>query len=235
MRNRVFGKKLRMCVVALAMGSLLGISGCAMFQQGQSGPPQIQEPDEASMAPDWEFSKIHTLAVLPLSPVGQTDEQFADNLSASLTSELQQRQSQWKIIGEHEVITAINANSLTSGFKNLQADFNTFGGNGGQMVTSAATKEFLQQLGKATGADGFLIGTYKLTTVQIQTGVNYYNNQPTYASEPQCKLELTLFDASTSHRWWTAVKTYRGERQSIINALVQTMATYLGKGTLRQL
>lgn len=219
-------------VGAVVWASLLTMAGCgSMF--GSSSTERITAPS-ASTSPKMDFEKIRTIAVFPLFPAGQVDEQqFAESLVAELTAEVAKRQSQWTIQSYRETLGFINAGDLGSGYKNLQADYNTFGGPGGQMVVSPATREFLGRLSEVSGADAFIIGSYNLGTSQTYDSNPFTGTLIRYVDS--CEVRLSVYYVREDENWWTASVTRAGDRGKIIASIAQSLGAYMGKGTLRQL
>ncbi len=78
---------------------------------------KILAPSSADVSPDMDFTKIGSVAVFPLFPSGGVgnaqlqyfeDPAFADQICETFTSELTQKQSQWKIYGQRDTLAAIN-------------------------------------------------------------------------------------------------------------------------------
>jgi len=210
----------------------LVVCGCAMMFQGAQTGEQIKPP-EAHVSPKMDFTRISKLGVFPLFPSGGIEEQtFAEGLIAALTSALEARQAQWQVQGYREVVSAINERALGTGYKNLQADFNTFAGPGGQFVLSPATRKFLGDLQRTTGVDAFLIGTYSLTQeprlVRGPLG-------PVQRVVDVSTVRVTLYYAKDAENWWTASTGRYGARAGVIDEIAKSLGAYLGKGTLRQL
>ncbi|MBN8645572.1 MAG: hypothetical protein J0L61_10090 [Planctomycetes bacterium] len=206
--------------------------GCgAMF--GSSGSERITAP-QASRSPKMDFDRIGTIAVFPLFPAGQVDEpEFAEGLVASLTEQVARHQSQWKIQSYRETLGFISQADLGAGYKNLQADFNTFGGPGGQIVMSPATREFMRRLASVSGADAFIIGSYNLGVQARQTQNPFTGAAVRYVDA--CEVRLSVYYAPDDENWWTAAVTRAGSRDFIRQEISSSLGAYLGKGTLRQL
>jgi hypothetical protein len=221
--------------LVLAVACLaLGLVGCVDFTGGRRGNPNITPPD-ASRSPNMDFTKIASVGIFPLFPSGQSveNEQFAESLISTLTGEIQQRQSQWKILSYKDILTAINTGNLGTGYKNLQADYNTFGGPGGQLILSPATREFLKDLRTKSGADAFLIGSYTLGAHQeVQQNIVF---GPVLVKSDMCTVRVSLFYAKDEQNWWMASINRYGKADAIVNEIAQSLASYMGKGTLRQL
>lgn len=219
-------------VGATLLASVIWIVGCGSLF-GSSGGTRITAPN-ASTSPKMDFGKIRTIAVFPLFPAGQVDEQqFAESLVAELTAEVAKRQSQWTIQSYRETLGFISAGDLGSGYKNLQADYNTFGGPGGQMVVSPATREFLRRLSEVSGADAFIIGSYNLGTSQTYDTNPFTGTRVSYVEA--CEVRLSVYYVREDENWWTASVTRGGDRNKIIEGIAQSLGAYMGKGTLRQL
>ncbi len=219
-------------VVTLALLSALALGGCTTTNSSNTadrvGPPV------GSRSPKMDFTRIDTIAVFPLFPSGQvSEEQFAEHLVSGLTAELILRQPAWKTRSYMEVLDQINKGNLGTGYKNLQADFNTHGsGMQPLAMRSPETNEFLKQLAARCGAQAFIIGSYDLgvTHDYISTPVGMIRD-----SKELCTVRLSLFFVDGGENWWTATITRVGNRDAMIKEISQSLGQYVGQGTLRQL
>lgn len=219
----------RLVIPAIATGCLFGCAGSGSTVGEQVVPP------EASVSPKMDFGKVRTVAIFPVFPCGQiSEQQFAEQLVGELTGEIQRRQAQWSAISYRDVISLISKNGLGTGYKNIQADFNTYSGTGGPVVFSAASQEFLRQLASVSGAQAFVIGSYDLGNKQQFVPGNVLV-RPHVETVESCTVRLSLYYADGDENWWTATITRSGARKAIIGEIARSLAEYLGKGTLRQL
>lgn len=222
--------------------TLVAISTLAMAcAPGMMGAPNpaIRAP-QAYVSPDMDFTKIGTIGVFPLfpasslsSPYGSvTDDTFGESMVSALSSEVQTRQGQWRMVDYKEMLTLINKANLGTGYKNLQADMNTsYGGLQGSLVLSPATRKFMADIQKAAGVDAFLIGSYTLTREPRVMGSVVTMTRVVDVAE----VRLVLFAAKANQAWWTASVGRFGAREGIVREIAQSLATNLGKGTLRQM
>lgn len=215
------------------LASFAIVTGCAEVLTTGSAPPPVGPPNAASQSPNMDFAKIGSLGVFPLfvAPRGVEDEQFSEQMIGALTNEVQTRQSQWKIFGYREVLGFINQGNLGQGYKNLQADYNTFS-PGGMFVFSPPTREFLRQMQSTANVDAFLFGSY---TIQQKEVVEQTILGPARKAVWECHLTLSLWHAKDQQTWWTAEHGLAGSRDQVVAQMARTMAAYVGKGTLRQL
>ena len=141
----------RSIAVFLICGSLIFLSGCLEMMSRQSTSVEISKPDIAYVSPNFDFIQISALGIFPIFPSEIENANFADAFSRALTAELQTRQSQWHIIPASELVGEINQKNLGRGYKNLQADMNTFAGGTGFGAMTQETRNFLKDLKKLTG------------------------------------------------------------------------------------
>jgi len=222
--------------IAILSLSLVGCAG--LIPSGGTGFDWKSEnirPPQASLSPSMDFNKIASLGIFPLFPSGNSVEngRFAESLINSLTGEVQQRQNQWKTLSYKDVLGMIQVNGLGSGYKNLQADFNSNTGTGGQLVLSPATVQFLDNLQAKSGVDAFLIGTYTLGSHQYQTYDPIFGVQIKQLTK--CTVYLTLYYVKDKQNWWKANIIRYGPVDDVVNEIAQSLGANVGKGTLQQL
>jgi hypothetical protein len=208
----------------VAIGAVV-LAACAAGGRTQIAPPV------ALVSPSMDFAKIKGVGIFPLFPAGLEDQQLSESLISSFQGEVQGRQSQWKIVPYREMLQFVNSGNLGTGYKNLQADYNTYGAPGGQLVLTAQTKQFLKDLQKMAGTDAFLIGTYAVgqpEPVRVLGGTMI-------RLRPSVTVRMSLYYAPAERPWWTASVKRVGDFDRIAIDIAQSLAANLGKGTLAQL
>lgn len=192
-------------------------------------------PPTAYVSPNMDFTQISSLGVFPLFPSGNgvQEEALAEQLVSALTGEIQGRQSQWRIVNYRDALDCINQGNLGTGYKNLQADFNTFGGPGSQFVMTEGSRDFLDGFRTACAVDAVMIGAYSLATVRVpeKTAVvfNVLRDYDTLA------VNLALYYIPARQNWWTATIRRQGDKDEIVAEIASSLGAFLGRGTLRQL
>ncbi|MGH7594219.1 MAG: hypothetical protein ACRELE_10275 [Gemmatimonadales bacterium] len=216
----------------LALISAVGANACAIGTQGAQND-QIVAP-QAFVSPNMDFARINKVAIFPLFAAGQvSDDPYAEKLVAAITSEIQGRQAQWKILPYQDALALIQRYGLGAGYKNLQADFNTYAGPTGAFVISAPTRKFLADMEKAAGVDAFIFGTYALQKLAVTH--NSILGGPYVSMEEVTRVGLGLYYAKESQTWWNATVARYGNRADVIDAIARSLANAIGKGTLRQM
>jgi hypothetical protein len=183
-----------------------------------------------------DFTKIRSIGLFPLFPGGDSveDQEVAEALINAINGEVQTRQAQWRTLSYRDLLSTIQQSNLGTGYKNLQADYNTFAGPAGQVVLSPQTKTFLKELARVTGADAFLIGSYSLSN-EVRQVHPIWSSRPIHVRVEAITVRLSLYFAREEQWWWTASMKQAGKRADILGTLSQTMGAHVGKGTLRQL
>jgi len=231
--------KRRIVSIFLFCGSFLFLSGCTEIMQNlvprRDPPPpvEITKPDEAYVSPNLDFNQISALGIFPIFPGEIQNDVFADAFSRVLNAELQTKQSQWKIILPSELVGQINQKGFGRGYKNLQADMNTFSGATGFGAMTQETKNFLQDLDNVTGANSYLLGVY---SIRREKKIERSVFGPMEITFIVCKVKIILYQINKGIMW-DATHTVETESNIENNAdvLGKAFASYLGKGTLRQL
>lgn len=216
-------------VVLLGLGSLITLAMLAGCATGRINAPR------AYLDPAMDFSKIHTVAVVPMFPESTEDQVFSGALGLQLESALVTRQSQWKIIGSKEMLQVINSQNLGTGYKNLQADMNVPGSAMGQVAYSPATNEFIKALKRSTGADAVLVGTYGFSQSVGGGGGLLGNLVNSALGGTKVKVSLLYMNGPSAENWWTALVTRRRINDQVIQEMAESIAANIGKGTLLQL
>jgi len=233
--------------LVLSVSLCIGLYGCdpAMLDSLLKKPDtteKILAPSSADVSPDMDFTKIASVAVFPLFPSGGVgnaslqyleDPAYADSVCEIFTSELTQKQSQWKIYGQRDTLAAINKHSLGRGYKNFQADYNTASGQINAFVPTKATKDFLKQLAAAMKVDAFIFGSYNLAsgTAMVRTVLGPVNRVISRSS-----VNVALFQTKRQNIWWRATSTVtESSKEKLSSAISKSLASYVGKGTLRRL
>ncbi len=200
------------------------------------------EAPKATRSPDMDFTKITAIGIFPLFPGGdEENDEFAESLVNSLTGEVQQRQGQWKITGYHDLLEVVNKNDLGTGYKNLQADFNTPAGpSNTSFMLSGGTKQFLTDLQKASSAQAFLIGSYVIGQKQVMEdqGGGMLSTAPAKqvpVMKRTCTVHVALFYVPDQKVWWNAVIERAGEPGDVVDSIAKSLGSNLGKGKLQQL
>ena len=202
---------------------------------------KILKPTSADVSPNMDFNKIRSIAVFPLFPgsgnigeglQGYEDPKFAELVVQAVSSELAARQSQWKVLSPRDVLTTINKKSLGRGYKNLQADYNTSSGKLGSFT--AQTQRFLESLASAMKVDGFVFGNY-----QVASGSFIAKNQWGISMKQNivwAKVNVALYYAKSKSLWWRATSSIKGpSSDAVASNIAKSLASHVGKGTLRQL
>jgi len=223
----------------------LGLFGCdpAMlnsFLKKSDQSEKILRPSSAEVSPNMDFNKIRSVAVFPLFPGGGTlgpglqsyeDPAFAESVVQAFSAELTAKQSQWQIRSPGDVLAAINKARLGRGYKNLQADYNTT--NGQLAAFTKETKRFLSDLATAMKVDAFVFGSYDVAsgTKLVRTPLGSMSREVT-----QTSVSVVLFYTKGQVIWWRATsKIASGDRTKLVANISKSLASYVGKGTLRQL
>jgi hypothetical protein len=206
---------------------------CIDMMARQDTSVEIDKPDQCYVSPNMDFNSINGLGMFPIFPSDIENPAFADAFSRALTAELQGRQSQWKIIPASDLVAQINQKDLGRGYKNLQADMNTFSGTTGFGAMTQETTKFLKDLDKLTGANSYLLGVY---AIGRQKGVQQSLLGPVQVNYTICKVKVILYQVNKGIMW-DATHTVQttGPIENNADALAKSFAAYLGKGTLRQL
>jgi hypothetical protein len=183
-----------------------------------------------------DFAKVASVGLFPLFPGGNSveDQQVSESLVNAINGEVQTRQAQWKVLSYRDLLSAIQRGNLGTGYKNLQADYNTYAGPAGQLVLSPQTKTFLKDLTRVTRADAYLIGSYSLGT-ELKQVRSLMSQKPIVVRVEAITVRLSLYYAKDEQWWWAASMKQSGKRDDILERLSQTMGAHIGKGTLRQL
>lgn len=230
--DRRFGTQKIKGFIRLSLMFLL-VLGCAgMFPETKRGEI-ITKPDKAYVSPNMDFGKIAGLGVCPTFPGNVESTDFADSFNGALISELQARQSQWKIIPTGELVSLINQHGLGRGYKNLQADLNTYGTEGFGVMT-AETKEFLKELGKKVGVNSYLLSTYKLSSFPTITQTLF---GPLRVTANKYEVVMILYQVDQGVMW-AATHTVTSTSSDIsaeASNLAKVFGANIGKGSLRQL
>ncbi len=223
--------KSRIVLLSLVCGILVLSTGCLEMQTRRS--EEITRPDIAYVSPNLDFNQIAGLGIFPIFPSEVENPTFGDAFSRSLTAELQARQSQWKIIPAVELVGQINQKNLGRGYKNLQADMNTFTGTQGFGTMTQETIKFLNDLNKITGTNSFLLGAY---SINRQSRAERGPLGPYTITTTACKVKVLLYQLNKGIVW-DATHTLQTQSniESRAEPLAKVFAAYLGKGTLRQL
>ena len=234
--------KQRLLCIFLLFLALFSLAGCKTLEEltkTSSQPEKILKPSSADVSPNMDFNKIKSIAVFPLFPgagviggmQGYDNPKYAEDVAQALTSELAVKQSQWNIRTPKEVLDAINRSSLGRGYKNLQADYNT---SSGQLTAfTAETQKFLATLAKKMDVDGFIFGNYVVvsqpTVVKTILG-------PVTRNAVVSRVNVALFYAKDKAVWWRATSEIKGlDNDAVVKNIAKSLASYVGKGTLRQL
>lgn len=199
---------------------VIAVSACA--SRGVKAP-------KAFTAPDMDFSKVRVVGVFPLFPSEEENQEFSGTFVNTLQEELATRQSQWRLVSYREMLQVINGNSLGTGYKNLQADYNMPGSEMGQLVLSPATRDFVRRLHKATGADAFFMGTYSL---KAPPGLGLLSG---LKRVQLVRVRVSLLYVPTEESWWTGIVKRAGLSEQGVRDMAASIAANIGKGTLRQL
>jgi hypothetical protein len=201
---------------------------------------KILPPSSADVSPNMDFNKIGSVAVFPLFPGGGPiapglqsfeDPAYAEQVVQAFSGELTAKQSQWEIRGPGDVLDSINKAQLGRGYKNLQADYNT---TSGQLAAfTQETRRFLSSLASAMKVDAFLFGSYDMASgIQlVRTPLGPVNREVTQSS-----VNVALFYTKDQVIWWRATSEMAAtDRAKLVNNIAKSLASYVGKGTLRQL
>ena len=207
----------------LYVGSVMAIlcAGCATHR--------ISAP-QAYTDPNMNFDKIRVIAVLPPFPETTEDQVFSGAFGSRLESALASRQSQWRLVAARQVLQIVNQQNLGTGYKNLQADYNAPSSTIGQVAFTPATNAFVQQLRKATGADAFIVSTYKLDEPLLPGPIGNL-----LRSKTQVKVSLLYANGSSAECWWSAVVKRSKINDEVLQEMAASVAANIGKGTLLQL
>lgn len=239
MKN-TFGKYTAVITATLC----LILSGCnldSLIIKKDSQPEKILAPTSADVSPNMDFNKIGSIAVFPLFPgsgvIGEglqsyEDPKFAESVVQALSAELTAKQSQWKIRTPEDVLRTISKKSLGRGYKNLQADYNT---SSGQLASfTAETQRFLKSLASAMKVDGFIFGNYQVASGSMR--VKNAWGVVTQQTITRSKVNVALYYAKGKSIWWRATSDIRGTSSgAVANNIAKSLASHVGKGTLRQL
>jgi len=238
MRN-VFGKY----IVVIPAVICMVLAGCNLdeLMKTDAKSEKILPPTSADVSPNMDFNKIRSVAVFPLFPgsgvIGKglqsyEDPKYAESVVQALSAELSAKQSQWKIRSPGDVLSTINKKSLGRGYKNLQADYNT---SSGQLATfTAETQRFLTSLASAMKVDAFIFGNYKVAsgTAMVKNSWGLVEKQTITAS----RVNVALFYVKGKTIWWRASSDMQGtSSDAVASNTAKSLASHVGKGTLRQL
>jgi len=227
---------------ALLLSSCLDLMGTLKSDESE----EIQTPSSADVSPKMDFNKIHAVAVFPLFPGGGPtvmghraaqyiqDPAYGEEVAQGLSSELAAKQSQWKVHSYRDVTDAIARHDLARGYKNFQADFNTAHGQIQAFLLTAESKQFLVKLANVMKVDAFIFGSYDLSYQMqpVQTYLGTLANKKVYHSG----VSSVLYYARNQEIWWKASHRLTGsDRAKIVSVASKSLASYVGKGTLRQL
>jgi hypothetical protein len=214
------------------------------MSQPQSAPPEvISRPDQADVSPNFDFTKISGVGVFPAFPSAEEVPAFSDAFSSAFAGALQTRQNQWKIINAKDLVERINSAGIGQGYKNLQADVNTFSQGAQVRVLTKTTQEFLERLGKSLGVNAFLLSSYEVRSLRltrivqpsIGAAILGAQPQPEQYTEYDCTIFVSLYKVGENFIW-TAKHTVKSETTDFhAEELAKVLAGYVGKGTLRQL
>ncbi len=204
-------------------------------------PERILAPTSADVSPNMDFNKIRSVAVFPLFPgsgvIGNglqsyEDPSFAESVVQALSAELTAKQSQWKIRPPGDVLNTINKKSLGRGYKNLQADYNT---SSGQLATfTSQTQRFLKSLASAMKVDAFIFGNYKVASRSMM--VKNAFGLVTQQNITLTNVNIALYYVKGKSIWWRATSDLQGKSSAAVASNVaKSLASHVGKGTLRQL
>ncbi|HEB87639.1 MAG TPA: hypothetical protein ENI68_11585 [Gammaproteobacteria bacterium] len=239
MTNR-YGKYIAVITVALSMV----LTGCNMNLNDLIKPDNQSEkilaPTSADVSPNMDFNKVRSVALFPLFPgsgvIGEglqsyEDPKFAGSVVQALSAELTTKQSQWKIRSPGDVLNAINKKSLGRGYKNLQADYNT---SSGQLTAfTAQTQRFLKSLASAMKVDAFIFGNYQVASgsARVKTLLGVMKQNVT-----RSKVNVALYYVKNKAIWWRATSDIQGTSSgAVASNIAKSLASHVGKGTLRQL
>jgi opacity protein-like surface antigen len=235
----------RLFVAFTSLSVLLIIAACADMSQPQSAPaPEvISRPDHADVSPNFDFTRISGVGVFPAFPSGQEIPEFSDAFSGAFTQALQARQSQWKVISPRDLVQNINTAGLGKGYKNLQADVNTFGQGAQIRVLTGSTQEFLEKLGHSLGVNAFLLSSYAVSDQSMQRLVQPSMGAALLGAQPymqpyvvhHCTVQVTLYQLGSGFMWTASHTIISETNQYPTEGLGKVFAAYVGKGTLRQL
>lgn len=218
------------------------LTGCNLdsFMKKDTQSEKILAPTSADVSPNMDFNKITSVAVFPLFPgsgvIGPglqsyEDPKFAESVVQALSAELNAKQSQWKIRSPGDVLKTINKKSLGRGYKNLQADYNT---SNGQLATfTAETQRFLKSLASAMKVDAFIFGNYQVGTgsVMVKTIFGVQKQNVT-----RSRVNIALYYTKDKALWWRATSDIQATSSAAVaNNIAKSLASHVGKGTLRQL
>jgi len=227
----------------LIAGFCMVLVGCNLdsLVKSDTQSEKILAPTSADVSPNMDFNKIRSIAVFPLFPgsgvIGEglqsyEDPKYAEAVVQALSAELNVKQSQWKIHSPTDVLNTINKKSLGRGYKNLQADYNT---SSGQLASfTAQTQKFLKSLASAMKVDGFIFGNYKVAsgTIRAKNSWGLVTKQTLIMS----KVNIALYYAKEKSIWWRATSEIQGTSSKAVSSnIAKSLASHVGKGTLRQL
>lgn len=233
----------RKYIAVITVALCLVLTGCNLdeFIKTDKQPEKILPPTSADVSPNMDFNKIRSVAVFPLFPgsgvIGNgmqsyEDPNFAQSVVQALSAELTAKQSQWKIRSPGDVLDTINRKSLGRGYKNLQADYNT---SSGQLATfTSQTQRFLRSLASAMKVDAFIFGNYKVASGPVR--VTNAFGLVTQENITLTRVNIALYYVKGKTIWWRATSDMRGySSAAVANNVAKSLASHVGKGTLRQL
>lgn len=219
--------------------STLAMAGCTYTGGMQPRGEPILPPQQASVSPNYAPEKITKVAVFPLFATGTADDLLADRLVIAINSEVASRHSQWEIVSYRDLTRLITEHGLMTGFRNLEADHNTYSGPYGIMLLSPATQGFLKQLHQISGIDAILVGSYSFSTQTEPVPIRTLRGETIrYDHYDVNSVTLSLVYTPTPSSWWVATASRKGppgQGDAVARAIAQTLASHIGRGTRRQL
>ncbi|PCJ83652.1 MAG: hypothetical protein COA54_15165 [Thiotrichaceae bacterium] len=237
--TNIFGKSTAVITATLC----IVLAGCNLdsLVKSDNRSEKILPPTSADVSPNMDFNKISSVAVFPLFPgsgvIGPglqnyEDPKYAESVVQALSAELNAKQSQWKIRSPRDVLDTINKKSLGRGYKNLQADYNT---SSGQLASfTAETQRFLKSLASEMKVDAFIFGNYQVASGTV-TAKNAWG-LVTKQNLTRSKVNVALYYAKSKSIWWRATSDIQGTgSDAVASNIAKSLASHVGKGTLRQL
>jgi hypothetical protein len=197
----------------------------------------ILKPETLYRSPQLDFTKVQTVAVLPVNNYENDLPEVSTLINDGLPTELKGAQKAWNVISYDEVLRKVNEKELGRGYQNYIADINTYVQvAGGTPNFTAETLKFFEQLKKEMNFQALLFTSYGYSE---QAGVTDYVYFKLKSTTKKVSVTTVLYDLETGRAWWLARLSVQGGENvtlaELVRSVTQGIAQNFGKGILRQL